>query len=234
VNPTVPDVSRDRKSEYYFEEIGEDFQRFMSSYDVSRRISLIGSLLPAERGQMTCLEVGCGTGIVSRFLGEMVGELTVVDISGVLARQVGESLNCRWGQQDACALSVPDGSYDLVVSSEVIEHTPDPQRALREMCRVLRPGGCLVVTTPNKLWYPVLWISEKLRLRHFAGNEIWLFPRCAVGLLRGEGMVVRGVSGCHLFPWHIPGSQSVLPLFDRLGRVLYPAMINFGVSAVKG
>jgi SAM-dependent methyltransferase len=220
-----------RVSELYFEEIGEDFHRFMSSYDVGRRIALIHDLLPEGRRFARGLEVGCGTGEVSRAIVGRVVHLTVSDISERLCRGVATALGCRWRREDACRLSFPDASFDLVVSSECIEHTPDPLVALAEMARVLEPGGVLVVTTPNKLWYPVLVAARAAGVRKFRGNEVWLFPGRARRRLRQSGLRVIATSGCHLLPWQIPGIRRILPFLDRAGRCLHPLMINFGIRA---
>jgi 2-polyprenyl-3-methyl-5-hydroxy-6-metoxy-1,4-benzoquinol methylase len=47
-------------------------------------------------------------------------------------------------------IPVPDNSYNFVISTEVIEHLDSPRAAFREFYRLLRPGGILIVTTPNK------------------------------------------------------------------------------------
>lgn len=52
----------------------------------------------------------------------------------------------------ALELAFPDNAFDTVVSTEVLEHVPDPLRALREMFRVVKPGGSVVVSTP--LYWP--------------------------------------------------------------------------------
>lgn len=48
----------------------------------------------------------------------------------------------------AQAIPLPDNSFDTVTSTEVLEHVPDPLKAMREMCRVLKPGGYLILTAP--------------------------------------------------------------------------------------
>ena len=226
-------MTRQRGSELYYEDLGADFARFMSAYDVERRIRLILRLLPPGRSFAAVLEVGCGTGEISRVLAGLTGSLTVCDISEALARQAGERVGCAWTRQDACRLMLPDGAFELVVSSECIEHTPDPRAALAEMARVLAPGGLLVVTSPNRLWLPVLRLALALRLRKFRGNEIWLFPAQARAALSERGLSIVATRGCHLFPWQIPGARAVLPFFERFDRALWPLMINFGIAAEK-
>lgn len=221
------------KSELYFEEIGDNFDRWMSAYDVRRRVVLIQSLLPARAREMTCLEVGCGTGAVTEAIAPLVGPMTVSDFSERLSRETGERLGTAWSRQDACAIDLPDASFDLIVSSECIEHTPDPRRALTEMARVAKPGGVIIVTSPNKLWYPVLLLSMALRIRRFAGNESWLSPAEAARALAGHGCGEIEISGCHLFPWQLPLARQVLPFFDRFGRGLHPVMINWGIRATR-
>lgn len=49
---------------------------------------------------------------------------------------------------DITAIPVPDASFDAVMCTEVLEHVPDPIAALRELARVLRPGGTMILTSP--------------------------------------------------------------------------------------
>ena len=53
---------------------------------------------------------------------------------------------------DGVRLPFGDGAFELVESMDVIEHTPDPEAYLRELRRVLAPGGAVLLVTPNRLW----------------------------------------------------------------------------------
>jgi ubiquinone/menaquinone biosynthesis C-methylase UbiE len=66
-------------------------------------------------------------------------------------------------------LPFDDNSFDVGINFEVLEHTPHPEQLLCELARVVRPGGTVVVTTPNTLWEPVHWLAAKTGLHHSEG-----------------------------------------------------------------
>ena len=224
-----------KKDSYYFEELGDKFDEYISDYDVARRSELIfAELLGAvELGGQKVLEVGCGTGRFSQQIADQKAQLMVLDIASRLVSEVAERLGCVGVAGDACNLPFDDETFDVVISSECIEHTPLPQQAVAEMCRVCRNGGVVCLTTPNKLWYPVLWLCEKLRIRKFAGTENWVFPGQVKKIMRREGMSDIMVSGCHLWPFQLKFTRRILRWLDGYGRVLYPIMINFGITGKK-
>lgn len=97
---------------------------------------------PAER----LLDVACGTGVVARVAAEHGVRCTGVDLSPdmlVTARELAPDL--EWIHGDASALPLPDHSYDVVVCQQGLQFMPDPAAAVREMRRVLVPGGRLLV-----------------------------------------------------------------------------------------
>jgi len=207
----------------------------MNEYDVERRLHLVFSTLLGDislQGKRI-LEVGAGTGRFSKMIRERGAELTVLDIGESLVKKLTTRLECPGTVGDACHLPFQSNVFDLVISSECIEHTMHPFQALLEMCRVVKDGGGVCVTTPNKLWFPVLLMARILGIRKFSGLENWIFPVTATRLFRNQGMVVRHISGCHLWPFQFSLSQPVLRRLDGLGHALYPVMINFGIFCEK-
>jgi SAM-dependent methyltransferase len=88
--------------------------------------------------------------------------------------------------EDVQDLTFPDGSFDFVTSTEVFEHVPDDGAGMREVARVLRPGGAFVFTVPL---YPVEETRERARVR--AGRVEHLLPPEYHGdPVRGDGGVL--------------------------------------------
>jgi len=102
------------------------------------------------------LDAGCGAGYGSAELAQAADSVVGVDRAAEaidLARASYTLPNLRFEQASCEALPHPDGSFDLVVAFEVIEHLVNWREFLLEVRRVLAPAGQLVVSTPNKLYY---------------------------------------------------------------------------------
>jgi ubiquinone/menaquinone biosynthesis C-methylase UbiE len=101
------------------------------------------------------LDVGCGTGAVSRELARCpgIGRVIGVDPSPVFlatARKLADNLpNLSFIEGDGRALPCEDSSFDALLFHTTLSHVPEPQAALAEAFRVLRPGGVLAVFDGN-------------------------------------------------------------------------------------
>jgi len=96
------------------------------------------------------LEVGCGDGAFTRSLAEYSSAITAVDIShGQIEQNARAYPEISFLQHDVSArFPFDDDAFDVIWCSEVLEHLFDPNFALREIHRVMAPGGRLLVTVP--------------------------------------------------------------------------------------
>ncbi len=149
-------------------------------------------------GEGPVLDVGCGS---SRIIGALPAQSVAVDV--LLhklrhARRFGVPAVCASG----FALPFADGSYPCVLSSEVIEHVPKDSPMLDELCRVLAPGGRLVVGTPDyasRLWPVLEAIYARVapggyaceHISHYTRPEL-LAAMAARGLAYEEGRTILG------------------------------------------
>lgn len=88
-------------------------------------------------------------------------------------------------------LAFADSSFDIVLCYETIEHVPDPKAFLAELARVLKTNGTLVLTTPNRLWEPVHWLSATFKLDHGEGPHRMLPRKELIGYLENNGMHIH-------------------------------------------
>ena len=123
-----------------------------SSRTFSVRLDVLESLLHGQNltGQYW-LDVGCGTGTLARWLTER----KCCDVLGVDAStEMIDNCDRVFGTEfrvvrDICDLQIADSTFDGVLCSCVLEYTPSPEAALRELRRVIKKGGCLLASVPN-------------------------------------------------------------------------------------
>jgi ubiquinone/menaquinone biosynthesis C-methylase UbiE len=166
-----------------------------------------GYLLPYLKPDMTILDVGCGPGTITIDLARYVPDGYIIGIDYAdkplaPARALAEEkkvTNVTFAVGDVLNLDeYADNTFDVVHAHQVLQHVPDPVRALRQMRRVTKPGGIVASReTANMLWYPRLeglaeWYDIYQRVaREMGGNpepgsyiHVWAqqagFPREAI------------------------------------------------------
>ncbi len=139
------------------------------------------------------LEVGCGNGLAAAYFAPSIGSLVATDLpeEDPSAHSIGlehavelfEMLglsNVSVEGASAVDLPFPDESFDAAYSLYVLEHVPDRHRALQEMWRVLKPGGCMIATVPASalnVVYPIDFYADLTRrLFRRIGEKLWRRP----------------------------------------------------------
>lgn len=126
---------------------------------------------PAARPDAVLVDLGCGAGLLAPHLAGKGYRHIGVDRSAASLRQAaGHGMHAVLG--DVLAVPLADECADVVVAGEILEHVPDLRGAVAEACRLLRPGGALVIDT----------LADTVLCR-------WI----AIGLAESVGLAPRGV-----------------------------------------
>ncbi len=124
---------------------------YLWRFGQERRLTLINRYAPLAAKAI--LDVGCGLGLWVENLRRFSGQVYGVDMEFSRVAEAGKRLpNLAAAQAEA--LPFPEGSFDVVLLHEVIEHVEDDRRVVQEAYRVTKPQGRMVIFAPNRL-YPL-------------------------------------------------------------------------------
>ena len=219
----------------FYDGIADEFDDVMNHYDLERRLDVMFDQLlgGADLSGALLLDAGCGTGEFSSAARARGATVVSVDIGPrLLARTRSKGVE-RVVAADVAALPFAAGTFDIVLSSECIEHTPSPRSSVAELTRVLKPHGRLALTCPNRTWYWSCAIADRLGIRHYKGLENW--PRWSAlrQWVSEGGVAVAQHRGLHLFPFMLSITHPLLRALDRLGSVAGPLFVNQCISGTK-
>ncbi|MDI3408272.1 class I SAM-dependent methyltransferase [Streptomyces cavernicola] len=208
---------------------------------------LADALGPAGGSPAVVLDVGCGDGTAARTAAPLLAGHRVIGVDwsqDALRRARTHLTDVVRGELTDGGLPLASGSADAVLFSEVIEHLVDPDSALDELRRVLRPGGHLMLSTPNlAAWYNralllagVQPVFSEVSLRGIHGRpgtevvgHLRLYTARALReFLTASGFRVVRVAGA---PFH--GVPRPLRALDRLACVRPSAASILLVHAVR-
>jgi SAM-dependent methyltransferase len=157
------------------------------------------------------LDVGAGFGRHAFEAARRGGEVVALDYAAdeVVATQATFGAMIEAGEidkefvgvlrGDATTLPFADGAFDVVITSEVLEHVQDDVAAIAEMVRVLRPGGTFAATVPAWLPEKVNWmLSDDYHAPRAVGGHVRIYTATELkAKLRAAGLQVRGAHRAH-------------------------------------
>jgi 2-polyprenyl-3-methyl-5-hydroxy-6-metoxy-1,4-benzoquinol methylase len=205
---------------YFYESIGDRFEGLDHPHDVRRRLSMVFDECLAHTrlvGTRT-LDAGCGYGAFSEAAVQRGAAVVSLDIGERLVARTIVRAGSRGLVSDVCQLAIRDETFDVVISSEMLEHTDAPARAIRELARILRTDGVLVLTTPNRLWQGVVRAASLLRLRPFRGLENFVAWFRLEKWCSAAGLEVLLHVGFHPWPVQLGLNGAARSVEGRLAR----------------
>lgn len=127
------------------------------------------------------LDIACGEGYGANLLSVRAAHVTGLDKDDAVIKQASTRYkkdNLRFITGNAEELSLPAGEYDIVTSFETIEHVANQSKMIAELKKMLKPGGLLIISTPNKKMYS----DETGRRNPYHVKE--LYEEAFTGMLR--------------------------------------------------
>jgi SAM-dependent methyltransferase len=213
------------------------------------KLRRLGEFQPGGR----LLDVGCGDGVFTIELGRGFREVYGIDVQEAFLSRFRETVrgDSKFSvlNVSAAAMGFPDAFFDTIVTVETLEHVADLAGTAVEICRVLRPGGELLITVPNR-WFP--FENHGIRIGSWEkGGRIplltywpWLHRRLALArvftvadldrLFVGNGLKRAGVD----YAWPTfehggnPFQRYLRPLFGLMRRMENSPLRMFGSSVV--
>jgi ubiquinone/menaquinone biosynthesis C-methylase UbiE len=212
-------------SSAYHENLWEGVPEGLTPGDAPLREAFLLERVAAERERFGCqlrvLDVGCGEGSFAAALMRAGAEVVALDVAEEPVRRArARHPNLEvWLVQPEAPLPIEDSSFDVVWVGETIEHVADTSMWLSELRRVMRPGGVVLLSTPehgplSRLW---LGLSRRAFEAHFDPRSDHLrfyTRRVLVDLLADFGfeeVAVVGAGG-------LPGARRVLLASGRRKR----------------
>ena len=154
------------------------------------------------------LDVGCASGVLTKMIaqkGFKVHGIDVLETSIEIAREFNSTPNASFEVRDILKQPFPENSFDCITFLETIEHVENPSSYLREFHRILRPGGCVILSTPNATSLKNILYALSYRRRekrNKVAKEITSEPRNI------------GTQLEHIYNWDFP---TLIRLLDRCG-----------------
>lgn len=183
---TLADVATQR---VYYDDRWEG-EAYANSLQLHRASVILDGLRGLSLRRPAILDLGCGTGWFAAILGRF-GPTTGIDLSPLAIERAQERYpDVRFLAADLASVQSVHETFDVVVSQEVIEHVIDQRGYLDLAARFLKPGGYLLLTTPNA-WNLAHWTRESLEEWGLQPIEQWLTRKQLRGLLAAHFTIIH-------------------------------------------
>ena len=155
----------------FFDRWASTYDRFLFQFWMKKfHVPVLKELLLNQKTKV--LDISCGTGELLKKL-EGKADLYGVDLSEEMLSKAGKKLSgkAKLQKADVHALPFKDNSFNYVISTEAFHHYYDQQKAVREMARIIKSGGKVIVVDINFFLKPIHWLFKKLEPGHVKINS---------------------------------------------------------------
>ena len=225
-----------QNKENFYNSIAYRFSEYKNKYDTNRRKEILidNYLSNIDYRNKKILDCGCGDGYFISIINKISQTINIsgCDISTNLikiAKETNKEVN--FFEHNIYKNKTPN-TYDIIISSEVIEHCEDPKKALKNICESVSSDGYLILSTPNKLWNVVVKIASLLKLRPFQGYENFLTYNEIIKTLEENNFKVLKFNGIHIYPFQF-GFNKFHKFIDEQSKFINRLKINYAFLAKK-
>lgn len=150
------------------------------------------------------LDVGCGAGFLSNRLSEEGFDVHGIDVSEeslYVAQKYDKTGRVQYQKADAYQLPFPDAHFDIVTAMDFLEHVDKPEDVVKEISRVLKPGGLFFFHTFNRNWLANIVIIKLVEIlvkntpKHMHVIELFITPEELTQFCKNQHMNVLGMTG---------------------------------------
>ena len=117
-------------------------------------VAVLRDYLRLDLKALNLLDIGCSTGIISAYLSDHFGSVTGIDIDRpavTYASATFQKDNLSFSHSDSLHISQPNNHFDVAICAQVYEHVPDADLMMKEIYRVLKPGGVCYFAAGNRM-----------------------------------------------------------------------------------
>ena len=218
-----------KNKELFYNGIAYEWEDKINKSETEKRLNIVYKKIfnPISLREKKFLDIGCGLGFFSLRAGKLGANVYGIDIGSNLIKICKKRYpKGKFSVASAERIPFKDNSFDIILCTEVIEHVNNQQKVIDEIFRVLKQGGHLVITTPNRIFQPLYTFLCSLGIRPYHGNEYWYYPWDIIKALETRGRVTKR----YHFNFFYPN-----PFLDKFEKheVLKYLMVHQGYLVIK-